>query len=53
MRLYSILALQENIELLSDITGLSLNCLKTEINVGFFKCYIICEDDLSKKGCHN
>jgi hypothetical protein len=43
------LALEENIDQLNEITGLSLVNIKTEVSVGQFKCDIVCEDDSSKK----
>jgi hypothetical protein len=42
------LALEENIEQLSEITGLNLTNIKTEVNVGQFKCDIVCDDDGNK-----
>jgi hypothetical protein len=42
------LASEENIEQLNEITGLTLVNIKTEVNVGQFKCDIVCEDESSK-----
>jgi len=39
---------EENIEQLSEITGLSLVNIKTEVSVGQFKCDIVCEDEDTK-----
>jgi hypothetical protein len=42
------LASPENLELLSDIIKINLTNVKTEVNVGGFKCDIVCEEESSE-----